>query len=174
MKKGRRYEGKPNSAEVSTTEFERYGIRIETKEVAREPNVANAKSTRELLNTVSSSEKAELQWRLAIPLSAIILVLLAIPLSFVDPRAGRSLNLIFALVIYVIYNNILSIFQAWISQGRLSANIGLWPVHAFFAILVFYMFYRRNHLLPLLPNFGFAKLVTNVWPINQNKISEKT
>ena len=174
MKKGRRYEGKPNSAEISTTEFERYGIRVETKEVAREPNVANAKSTQELLNTASSSDKAELQWRLAIPVSAIILVLLAIPLSFVDPRAGRSLNLIFALVIYVIYNNILSIFQAWISQGRLSANIGLWPVHAFFAILVFYMFYRRNHLLPLLPNFGFAKLVTNVWSTNQNKISEKT
>ena len=171
MKKGRRYEGKPNSAEISTTEFERYGIRVETKEVAREPNVANAKSTQALLNTASSSDKAELQWRLAIPVSAIILVLLAIPLSFVDPRAGRSLNLIFALVIYVIYNNILSIFQAWISQGRLSANIGLWPVHAFFAILVFYMFYRRNHLLPLLPSFGFAKLVTNVWPTNQNKIS---
>ena len=173
MKKGRRYEGKPNSAEISTTEFERYGIRVETKEVAREPNVANAKSTQALLNTASSSDKAELQWRLAIPVSAIILVLLAIPLSFVDPRAGRSLNLIFALVIYVIYNNILSIFQAWISQGRLSANIGLWPVHAFFAILVFYMFYRRNHLLPLLPNFGFAKsiskLITNAWPSNQKK-----
>ena len=93
-----------------------------------------------------------------------ILVMLAVPLSFVDPRAGRSLNLIFALVIYVIYNNILSIFQAWITQGRLSANIGLWPVHAFFALMVFYMFYRRNHLLPLVPNVGFLKLISAFWP----------
>lgn len=153
MEKGRRYEGKPNSAEISTTEFERYAIRIETKEVAREPYDANAKSTEELLNTNSANDKAELQWRLAIPVSAFILVLLAIPLSFVDPRAGRSLNLIFALVIYIIYNNILSIFQAWITQGRLSATIGLWPVHIFFALLVFYMFYRRTHLLPLMPKF---------------------
>lgn len=174
MKKGRRYEGTTNSAEVSTTEFERYGIRVETKEVARKPDVANAKSTQILLNTASSNDKAELQWRLAIPVSAIILVLLAIPLSFVDPRAGRSLNLIFALVIYIIYNNILSIFQAWISQGRLSANIGLWPVHAFFAVMVFYMFYRRNHLLPLVPNFGVAqfvsKFINSVWPTNHKNV----
>ena len=97
----------------------------------------------------------------ALPIfSALILVLLAIPLSFVDPRAGRSLNLIFALVVYVIYNNILSIFQAWVTQGRLSASIGLWPVHAFFALLVFYMFYRRNHLLPLIPKFTHPEFIT--------------
>ena len=174
MKKGRRYEGKPNSAEISTTEFERYSIRVETNEVARDADVANVKSTQSLLSAASGSDKAELQWRLAIPVSAIILVLLAIPLSFVDPRAGRSLNLAFALLIYIIYNNILSIFQAWISQGRLSANIGLWPVHAFFVVLVFYMFYRRNHLLPLLPNFGLLKLMLKVWLTYQSKISKKT
>jgi lipopolysaccharide export system permease protein len=126
------------------------------------PDDTNAKSTRELLSTTSAADKAELQWRLAIPISALLLVLLAIPLSFVDPRAGRSLNLIFALVIYVIYNNILSIFQAWVTQGRLSASIGLWPVHAFFAFLVFYMFYRRNHLLPLVPKFMPPKFMTNI------------
>ena len=177
MEKGRRYEAKPNSAEVSTTEFERYAIRVETKEVARVPEDTDAKSTQDLLNTTSSADKAELQWRLAIPVSALILVLLAIPLSFVDPRAGRSLNLIFALVIYLIYNNILSIFQAWVTQGRLNASIGLWPVHAFFALMVFYMFYRRNHLLPLVPkfivpkfmpqNFGIAKFIAAIWPNNK-------
>ena len=177
MEKGRRYEAKANSAEVSTTEFERYAIRVETKEVARVPEDTNAKSTQDLLNTTSSADKAELQWRLAIPVSALILVLLAIPLSFVDPRAGRSLNLIFALVIYLIYNNILSIFQAWVTQGRLNASVGLWPVHTFFALLVFYMFYRRNHLLPLVPkfkvpkfmpqNFDIAKFITAIWPSNK-------
>jgi lipopolysaccharide export system permease protein len=151
MEKGRRYEGKPNTAEVSTTEFERYAIRIQTKEAAPEPYTRQAIPTKQLLHDTNSGDKAEFQWRLAIPISALILVLLAIPLSFVDPRAGRSLNLIFALVIYIIYNNILSIFQAWVTQGRLNAMIGLWPVHLFFAALVFYMFYRRNHLLPLMP-----------------------
>lgn len=156
LEKGRRYEGKPNSAEVSTTEFERYAIRVETKEVAREPDTTQAKSTQALVQKATLADVAELQWRMAIPISALVLVLLAIPLSFVDPRAGRSLNVIFAIVIYVIYNNVLSIFQAWITQGKLNAMIGLWPVHLFFLALTFYMFYRRNHLLPLMPRLPFS------------------
>ena len=153
MEKGRRYESKPNSAEVSTTEFERYAVRLQTKEAAPEPSTRQAVPTQQLLQNADAGNNAELQWRMAIPISALILVLLAIPLSFVDPRAGRSLNVTFALLIYIIYNNMLSIFQAWVTQGRLSSLIGLWPVHMFFLSFAFYLFYRRNHLLPLLPNW---------------------
>lgn len=169
LEEGRRYEGKPNSAEVSTTEFERYAIRIETKEVARKPSSTDTLSTEQLLSSELPADQAELQWRLAIPISALILVLLAVPLSFVDPRAGRSLNLMFALLIYIIYNNILSIFQAWITQGRLSSLIGLWPVHVFFLLLAFYMYYRRTYLLPIIPAF-FSFL----WPGNWLRSKSKT
>ena len=151
MEKGRRYEGTPNSAEVSTTEFDRYAVRIQTKEAAPEPYTRQAVSTQSLIKDNNPGNNAELQWRLAIPISALILVLLSIPLSFVDPRAGRSLNLIFALLIYIVYNNILSIFQAWVTQGRLNPMIGLWPVHIAFSVLAVYLFYRRNHLLPIIP-----------------------
>lgn len=161
---GRRYESKPNSAEVSSTEFERYAIRVQTKEATPEPYTRQALTTKQLLaDTTNFGNNAELQWRFAIPMSALILVLLAIPLSFVDPRAGRSLNLIFALFIYIIYNNMLSIFQAWVTQGRLDAMVGLWPVHGIFLSLTFYMFYRRNHLLPLLPMFSALKHSMNFW-----------
>lgn len=157
LEKGRRYESKPNSAEVSTTEFERYAVRVETKEVAREPNETDALSTTLLVKSDSLRDKAELQWRLAIPISGIVLVLLAVPLSFVDPRAGRSLNLMFAVLIYVIYSNMLSIFQAWVTQGKIHHWIGLWPVHILFILLAIYLYYRRTYLLPVLPKiFGQA------------------
>lgn len=169
LEKGRRYEGKPNSAEVSTTEFERYALRIETKEVARKPSSTDTLSTEQLLSSELPADQAELQWRLAIPISALILVLLAVPLSFVDPRAGRSLNLMFALLIYIIYNNILSIFQAWVTQGRLSSLVGLWPVHVFFLLLAFYMYYRRTYLLPIIPAF-----FSYFWPGNWLKAQSKT
>jgi lipopolysaccharide export system permease protein len=161
LEQGRRYESLPNSAEVSTTEFERYAIRVQTKETTPEPYTKQAISTKQLLEDETSGNNAELQWRLAIPISALVMVLLAIPLSFVDPRAGRSLNVIFAIVIYVTYSNVLSIFQAWVSQGRLSTAIGLWPVHLFFLVLTFYMFYRRNHLLPLIPKLPHS--FTSLW-----------
>ncbi len=151
MENGRRYDGPPNTPEFSITEFERYAIRIEPTETQEQPPKTQSKTSIELLETHTPNNNAELQWRLAIPLSAFILVLMAIPLSFVDPRSGRSANLMMALLIYIIYNNLLSIMQAWLAQGKLSPVIGMWPVHLFFLLLTFYMFYRRASQLPLLP-----------------------
>lgn len=156
MEKGRRYEGERNTPEFTVTQFEKYAIRIEPKEVKRDPPTAKSKSSQELLESKTSDNNAELQWRLAMPISACILVLLAIPLSFVDPRAGRSANMIMALLIYIIYNNLLSVMQAWVAQGKLSPLIGLWPIHAAMLALTVYLFYRRLFLLPLLPKLGRA------------------
>ncbi len=156
MEKGRRYEGERNTPEFTVTQFEKYAIRIEPKEVKRDPPTAKSRSSQELLESKSSDSNAELQWRLAMPISAFILVLLAIPLSFVDPRAGRSANMIMALLIYIIYNNLLSVMQAWVAQGKLSPLVGLWPIHAAMLALTGYLFYRRLFLLPLLPKLGRA------------------
>jgi len=153
MQDGRRYEGLPNTAEYTITEFERYAIRIEPAEVEKSVPKTQEKSSVELLQQRNRDSNAELQWRLAMPISAFVLVLLAIPLSFVDPRSGRSANLMLAILVYVIYNNMLSIFQAWVSQGKLSLIIGLWPVHLFFLLLTVYMFYRRLFQQPLIPRF---------------------
>lgn len=152
LSKGRHYKIEPDNTSVSTTEFERYAIRIETKEASPKKDKIQAKSTLALIKSTSPSAKAELQWRLAIPISALILSLLAIPLSFVDPRAGRSLNMMFAIFIYVIYSNLLSVCQAWVTQGKLPTSIGLWPAHLGFLLLTAYLFYRRDHLLPIIPN----------------------
>jgi lipopolysaccharide export system permease protein len=153
MENGRRYQGNRGSAEFSTTQFERYAIRVEAAEVKQEPPSTQSKSSEELIKDNSGANSAELQWRLAIPISALILALLAIPLSSLDPRAGRSANFVLALVIYMIYNNLLSIVQAWIAQGKIHEMVGLWPVHGLFLALTIYMFYRRIFQLPIFPNF---------------------
>jgi lipopolysaccharide export system permease protein len=167
LENGRRYQGKPNSAEVSSTEFERYALRLETKEVARPLVKTETIPSQSLILSENPRDKAELQSRLAIPVSAIILALLAIPLSFFDPRAGRSLNLMLAVFIFIIYNNMLSIFEAWITQSKISPLIGLWPVHFLFALFTIYLFYRRNYLLPILPT-KIMQLISRL-PIRKDK-----
>lgn len=157
MEHGRRYEGKPNTPEFSTTEFERYAIRIEAAEVRQELPSTQAKASAELLKNHDAISNAELQWRLAMPISAFVLVLLAIPLSYVEPRSGRSTNIMMALMIFIIYNNLLSIMQAWLAQGKFSPLIGLWPVHLFFLSLAAYLFYRRLFQLALVPRFPLPK-----------------
>lgn len=153
MENGRRYEVTPNTLEVMTTEFERYDIRVETKESAPAASSAQTRSTRSLLAGATPADQAELHWRLALPISTIVMVLLAIPLSFVDPRAGRSLNIMFAILIFIIYNNLLSIFQAWVTQGKVSVLLGLWPVHLSFVLLGWYLYQRRKYLKPLMPDW---------------------
>lgn len=151
MQNGRRYLGEPGTANFSTTEFKKYAIRIQPAEVKQRVTETNSKSTKELFQTKSNANNAELQWRFAIPISALVLAILAIPLSALDPRAGRSGNFVLALVIYIIYINALSITHALVAQGKIYAAVGLWPVHLLFFILASYMFYRRTLQLPILP-----------------------
>jgi lipopolysaccharide export system permease protein len=100
-------------------------------------------STLELLQQRQPDHLAELLWRIGIPLSALNLALLAIPLSFANPRGGRTNNLVFALFTYMIYSNLLSVSQAWVIQGKVSFGIGVWAVHVFMFVTLLLLFSRR-------------------------------
>ncbi len=140
---GTRYEGTPGQYDFRIVEFERYAMRIEAVEAKPEVARLQALSTQHLLQNPNSWNMAELEWRLGLPLSALILTLLAIPLSFVNPRAGRSLNLVMALVIYMFYNNMISVTNAWVGQGKIGPVMGLAGIHALMFALMVWLFYRR-------------------------------
>jgi len=140
---GRRYEGTPGSAAYRVMGFERYAIRIETHEGQTEQISTKALPTSSLIEQRSNASRAELLWRISLPLSALILALLAIPLSFVNPRASRSINLVFALLTYMVYSNMVSIVQAWVSQGRIRFETAWWVVHAGMLIVLLILFWRR-------------------------------
>jgi lipopolysaccharide export system permease protein len=140
---GRRYEGMAGSAEYRVMEFASYAMRIEAFESSGAEKTARSLSTWELLQEPTDLNKGELLWRIGVPLSALLLALLAIPLSFVNPRAGRTNNLIFALLTFMIYSNLLSVSQAWVAQGRLSFAVGVWAVHALMLVVLLLMFWKR-------------------------------
>lgn len=126
---GRRYEGVPGTPEYRITEFERYAARIHTVE-QQAGRVSNKTiPTLELLKTPTNPARAELLWRIGVPFVAINLALLAIPLAFVNPRASRSMNLVFAVFAYMLYSNLLGVVQAWVAQGKLAFGMGWWPLH---------------------------------------------
>jgi lipopolysaccharide export system permease protein len=141
---GRRYEGEPGSADYKIYEFQRYAMRVDALEgrAARAPTT-KALSTAALVRDPVPANLAELSWRVGLPASALILTLLAIPLSFVNPRAGRSMNLVLALLIYMAYSNLLSITQAQIAQSRISLPLGMLGVHAAMLLILLALFYRR-------------------------------
>ena len=149
LEDGRRYEGAPGDEQYRVMEFQRYAARIETAE-SKEPQLSHkSMTTAQLLASPSPVNLGEVLWRVGIPVSAAILVLLAIPMSFVNPRAGRSVNLLFALFTYIVYSNLLSVSQARVAQGRMEFGIGLWLVHAAMIALLVFMFARRMQVIRL-------------------------
>ncbi len=146
---GRRYEGTPGEAEYRVMEFERYAVRIEAKEGDEPPETHKGLTTLSLLELPTNANRGELLWRIGVPISALVLALLAIPLSFVNPRAGRSVNLLFALLIYMTYSNLLSVSQARVAQGRIPFSTGWWVVHGAMATIMLLLFLWR--LRPMRP-----------------------
>jgi len=143
LEKGRRYEVIPGSPEFRIMEFDSYSLRVETREARGIERTVASETTLDLLNSTDRRDRAELLWRLNVPISAVVLALLAIPLSFVNPRAGRSANLILALLVYLIYSNVLSMMQAWVAQGRVSFLVGLLSVHLVMLVALPLLFARR-------------------------------
>jgi lipopolysaccharide export system permease protein len=147
LENGHRYEGVAGTAEYRVMDFERYFLRIETREARGFEVSPRTVPVWDLIRDPQPAYLAELLWRIGIPLAALNLAILAIPLSFVNPRAGRTNNLIFSLLTYMIYNNMLSVSQAWVTQGKLRFEIGVWAVHVVMFVLLIAVFYWRQNPL---------------------------
>ena len=143
LQKGRQYDGTPGTTEYRIIDFDRYLMRIESKEAKAEAPSSKALSTPDLLKHLTPENAAELHWRIALPICAIVLALLAIPLSFVNPRSGGSWNMVLAILVFVLYYQMLGIFQAQTANGRIPLWIGLWPAHIGMLVILLLLFFRQ-------------------------------
>lgn len=143
LSKGRRYEGNPGAADYRMMAFERYAVRLDTVAVERQAKTPRTTSTAELLRDPSPANLAEWAWRLGYPISALLLALFAVPASHMNPRAGRSLNVIFALLVYTVYSNLIGLSETWIKQQKLSVLSSMLLVHGSMAVLVAWLYWRR-------------------------------
>lgn len=147
MSNGRRYEGTPGKPDYKVMEFEKYGVRIESKNPDfSNDDSAKIRSTIDLVADPLPRAKGELVWRIGLPLSVIALAVLAIPLSFVNARAGRSANLIVALLVYFVYNNAMNVVQSWTSRGRFAFGLTWWIVHVLVIAFAIGMLTWRNRV----------------------------
>jgi lipopolysaccharide export system permease protein len=147
LKNGRRYQGVPGQADFQTMEFESYSMRVASKNTELDGDRdTDAIPTMQLLDDTSNAGRAELLWRAASPLTCLVLILLAIPLGFVNPRAGSSANLIIALLIFFSYNNFVKLVEANVRQGKAAFAVSWWPLHAMALLLVCGLFAWRLYL----------------------------
>lgn len=148
MVNGYRYKGEPGSADYRIIKFEKHAVRIDQKEVESKRLKRTGMPTSALWQADEPKLVAEFQRRLIIPFGALLMVLLAIPLSHSSPREGRFARLFSAVLIYIIYNNLMNVAQSWLEQGHVPRAIGLWwvPFLLVAGTLVFVVLQNRKYL----------------------------
>jgi lipopolysaccharide export system permease protein len=153
LKKGKRYEVNHENNHFTEIKFSDYGFLVEKKlPPIIDVNQVEAMPTLLLLLTKGNREIAEFVWRVSLPISGIVLIILAIPLSFINPRSGRSVNIIIAIMIFAIYNNLMGVTQSYINLGKLNPYVGGSIVHLLIILIASYLMMRRNLNLPLVPS----------------------
>lgn len=131
---GYRYQGTPGQNDYEVIKYDEYGLKMPQSDTWQgdASSMPTAKLWQERQNNLAG---AELQWRISLPLSALILTLLALPLSKIKPKQGRYARIFSAVLLYVIYANFLFLAKAWIKNGVLSPILGMWWVHGLMLIL---------------------------------------
>jgi lipopolysaccharide export system permease protein len=148
---GKLYEGVPGESKFLVVEFEEQLVPIRPDDDDELVEAVAAKTTGELLRSRGLADRAELHWRVSLPLSLFVLALLAVPLSRTSPRDGRYARLGIALFVYLIYTNLLSIGRVWLERGIVTDDVGMWWVHAVVALLGLLMLARESGWLVRAP-----------------------
>ena len=144
LKKGQRYEGTPGEGGFTLLSFNQHAVRIPEFDLNVDNQNPEFKSTGELLKSGQLVDIAEFQWRISVPIAAILLALLAFPLSVTNPRQGRFAGLAIAIVIYLIYSNLLILAETWVADGKLPVIPGIFAVHVAMLILVVALSLRQR------------------------------
>lgn len=135
LENGTRYQSDPQSGEFRDVAFDKYYIQIQDQKVEHKRRKISAVATNQLFNDETPDAQAAIQWRLAFPLACLILTLVAVPLSVVNPRQGKFAKLLPALMLFLAYFLLLTAMRSGIEGSAIPHYVGLWPVHLLAFIL---------------------------------------
>jgi len=146
---GRRYEGVPGSREWRIVEFAEHGIPVRMPEFTPKKERRELRPTRDLLGSSDGPDRAELAWRIAVPVMAAALMALAVPLARLRPRQGRFARVGAAVLAYFIYSNLVAAVRVWIEKDSPGGAWGLWWVHLLPLALAAWLLWREERPGPL-------------------------
>jgi lipopolysaccharide export system permease protein len=142
LENGYRYDGNPGEANYRAIKYDTYGALLPKPDISDEVTDRDAIATSELLTGEDSPRnRAELQWRISLPILVFIVTLMAVPLSRVNPRQGRFLKLLPAILLYMAYLTILIAARGALERGKIPPALGLWWVHGIFLAIGLVLLY---------------------------------
>lgn len=138
---GKRFDVTPGSLEFQVLEFERYGVKIAEETEDRRKTKKDAIPTVELIGSDNAKYQAQLQWRISLIIMVPILVLIAFPLSKVNPRQGRFARMFPAIILFMVYISVLIAMRGMVEKQKLSADFGIWSLHIIYFLIALSLLY---------------------------------
>ncbi len=156
---GRRYLGQPGTLDYQITEYEKYAALVQLNDDKSEVSSTEATATYQLLASKNPKHRAELQWRISSIVICVLLAILGVLLNQYPFGQKPFTLLLFGILIYFIYNNLLGVSRTLLEREHVPAYLGLWWVHALMilTVLIIYNYqtiiqrYRRNTGIQILP-----------------------
>jgi lipopolysaccharide export system permease protein len=143
---GQRNEADSASGNRTLASFETYRLRMGDGAVrAAEARPPSAMATLALLREPTARHQGELAWRFGMLLAAANLTLLGVGLAAAHPRRASNWNLLFALLAYVAYFNLVNLSQAWVGAGRFGLGATLLLLHGTAFGLGLALIWWRDH-----------------------------
>ncbi len=141
LRNGYRYVGKPGAANYMVTSFDEYGRELKYASGPL-PTYEYLRPTSQIMRSSDPVDVAEMQWRLSMPFAVLILALFAVPLAKVQPRQGRYAKFLPAVLIYMVYYNLLTVVKRYIAKGTIASLPGLWGIHLLFVLIALAMLFQ--------------------------------
>lgn len=137
LDKGTRFEGTAILRDFRITDFVNYQARVDYKAATLDPNDAAQADITTLYKTKTPAFQAEFQWRLTLVFSVLVMALMVVPLSVVNPRQGRVLSMLPAMLLYLIFFLLQSLLRSNSAKDKLDPAIWMWVVNlAYLALAV--------------------------------------
>ncbi len=141
---GERYEGTPGQPQLRRVRFVEHGIPVRVGAPTTGPARVEMRPTLDLLLDPAATARAEVQHRISLPLMALVLAVLAVPMSRLRPRQGRYARIAIVILVYFIYANLITAAQSWVAKGWVPPWLGLWWTHAVVLLVALAMWWRQS------------------------------
>ena len=144
---GERYEGQIGTRKSKIMTFEQHGILVEKKNNKVQHQIRLEEKPALLLwQSTDHHDRVELSWRIAIPIVLVVLALLAVPFSYIAPRQGRYGKVGYALLVFIIYLNLMAFTRTQLELKTIPFALNFWWVHALFLGFMVVLLFKRNGL----------------------------
>ena len=144
---GKRYEGVPGTLAFNLMEFAEQGVPLRPAVAEARLDRPEMMDIRDLIEGDGPLVIAEWQWRLSAPITILVLTLLAVPMARTSPRQGRYAKIIFAILMYLVYSNLLGISKSWLGDDKIPVAVGMiWP-HLVMVLVALVMLVVQSRIL---------------------------